>query len=1428
MSTLTHSRRAPLPASGQTVKIMANSDASFLRMDMVAGLDDVILMTGMASESFTAAGADGEGAVFFEEAESSDPRLPFRFLLCLKPGAAGECSFSFPSLRASQTFFIEPGRLSPDLAAFGQFVMPKAVWPILRQLGLFSNAWHRFAAVLPLRTLNEIPERGLSFAERVTLEQLREILPNYDPSGWQGALDGYNAAHVTGWAKKSDSAATQSVDLCLNGVAIRKGLTAGHFRADVLEAGIGTGRYGLRESVPQAPEAGDLLAFSLRDPQSGKIFAFRFYQYPFTGAQYEVFLEYAHPELKGWAIARDMPDRIFNLDIFIDGAFFGAVQNSEQRGDLKKRDKTSGLGGFRIASPAGLLAPGEHNIEIYAGGRKQAQHIHVSAGRMPAPIADLSILDRPVAIIIPFYEDPLLEDCLASLFAHTPATARVIIVDDCSPNIHAEDILARFQPAHNVEVLRNRENLGFPGTVNAGMAMAGSLDVILLNSDTRVTRGWYRSMLLAAASQTRVATVTPMSDRAGAFSAPRMGNSNPLPPGCSPEEFARAFRRSSFGLRPEIPSGHGFCMYISRACLDEIGDMDAGTFGRLYGEENDFCMRALRAGWKHLLDDSSYIFHNRPENFAEFRRDLMERARKTIDGRYPEYSDAIRIFREGRDLKFARFAASLAGVHHRRLSRTRVLYVIGVDDGGTPQSNLDLMRQIRESAEVYLLVCDTRVMRLYILDGQAPRQLYEHRLESQLEGRSHVSPEYDAVAAGWIHALDIDIVHIRQLIWQSLNLIPTAKKLGCKIVYSFHDFYALNPNLNLIDDTGVFRGGDYIEDASPYRVNIWHRSSCAPAPVHEAGFLKFWKDRFYKYLRQCDAYVTTSGASKKIIIEEMPGLPEDRIAVIPHGRNFEIACNCNAFPRPWDQIRLLAPGNIDWHKGRGLIETLAEYDAKHADRLKFHIAGRWRGWTSDKIIAEGEYRREDFRNIAARVAPHAGLILSLWSETWCHTLTELWACGIPVIALDFGTQADRIRQSGAGWTLAGDMDIPELYESILAIMDDPAGMRKALDAVASWQGNEAIANNTQLMGARYYRLYSNILNNEHPLKRRDMIAVCAKHGLGTSHLRTIGPCANDYKRDPVYLLCHGAQLRAYAALNLVDGAIIQRNCLHRSFVRHTVEALQANGIPWSYEMDDDLFHVSEKNGATYKEYQPCMRQMMAGASKITLSTPELYARYVSEYPTAMFVQSKLDRAYWGAQPKPRIEDGMIRALYHGTPTHAEDLLEIMPQLKEIAARYPEFRLALMRLNEGAEEIIAGCEFVEIIDIDSKSRPYPPFTRKLHEIAPTIDFGLAPLADNYFNRGKSFNKVIEFAALGLPAIASNITPYKELAGFPGLALADNTHSAWVSALEQKIGRGRRNRVDGKAAFEHAVANYMLDEASLAEFDRRAAPRGGNGK
>jgi glycosyltransferase involved in cell wall biosynthesis len=65
---------------------------------------------------------------------------------------------------------------------------------------------------------------------------------------------------------------------------------------------------------------------------------------------------------------------------------------------------------------------------------------------------------------------------------------------------------------------------------------------------------------------------------------------------------------------------NGFCLLIKREALNDVGLFDEQSFARGYGEENDFCLRATKKGWKLAVALQAYVFHAQSRSYSDERR----------------------------------------------------------------------------------------------------------------------------------------------------------------------------------------------------------------------------------------------------------------------------------------------------------------------------------------------------------------------------------------------------------------------------------------------------------------------------------------------------------------------------------------------------------------------------------------------------------------------------------------------------------------------------------------------------------------------------------------------------------------------------------------------------------------------------------------
>jgi GT2 family glycosyltransferase len=216
-----------------------------------------------------------------------------------------------------------------------------------------------------------------------------------------------------------------------------------------------------------------------------------------------------------------------------------------------------------------------------------------------------------VDVIVPAYRgfDETLR-CLHSVLAAPQVTPhRLVVVDDQGPDPELRDALRRLAARGWIELHVTPENLGFVGACNLGLRLHPDRDVVLLNSDTEVHNDWLDRLRRAALRGLRTGSVTPFSNNATICSYPRFGSDNCRVLELGDVELDRLAAAINAGTEVEIPTGVGFCMYIRRACLNEVGLLDMANFGRGYGEENDFCRRAVAAGWQNILAGDVFVRH---------------------------------------------------------------------------------------------------------------------------------------------------------------------------------------------------------------------------------------------------------------------------------------------------------------------------------------------------------------------------------------------------------------------------------------------------------------------------------------------------------------------------------------------------------------------------------------------------------------------------------------------------------------------------------------------------------------------------------------------------------------------------------------------------------------------------------------------------
>ena len=287
-----------------------------------------------------------------------------------------------------------------------------------------------------------------------------------------------------------------------------------------------------------------------------------------------------------------------------------------------------------------------------------------------------------VDIVVPVYRgEAETRACLESVLAARSRTpVEVVVIDDASPEPAISAWLRGLAAQGRITLIAHADNRGFVASVNEGMQRHPERDVVLLNSDTEVADGWIDRLAAHFAADPAIGTATPFSTNATICSYPRTLAANAMPAGETTASLDAAFAAANAARRVDIPTAVGFCMAITRRCLERVGLFDVERYGAGYGEEVDFCMRAARAGFRNVLAGDVFVRHVGEVSFGGSGADRRARAQAMVDALYPEFqqrlarfipADPPRMLRRRADLqRLRRFPGELltqAGATHTQL-----------------------------------------------------------------------------------------------------------------------------------------------------------------------------------------------------------------------------------------------------------------------------------------------------------------------------------------------------------------------------------------------------------------------------------------------------------------------------------------------------------------------------------------------------------------------------------------------------------------------------------------------------------------------------------------------------------------------------------------------------------------------------------------
>ncbi|MGN1352723.1 MAG: glycosyltransferase, partial [Bacilli bacterium] len=460
-------------------------------------------------------------------------------------------------------------------------------------------------------------------------------------------------------------------------------------------------------------------------------------------------------------------------------------------------------------------------------------------------------------IIIPVYNayDSLIQ-CIKTIINNTDLTENsLIIINDKSSDKRIDPFLKELVKEYenlNIQILTNSENLGFVKTVNKGM-MVSKNDVLLLNSDTEVPENWLDDIKKCAYSAPNIATVTPLSNNATLSSVPFAFQKNEIPDKLSFQEYADIVKKCSYQSLIELPTAHGFCMYIKREILNKIGYFDE-TFGKGYGEENDFSFRALDYGYRNVLCDNVIVLHKESQSFSNSKNKLIEEHNKILRVKHPFYINKLEDWCLNNPIEY--IGKNI--IYNLELkNKPNILVIIHDFDslvGGTTLHVKDIINSLKTEFNFHVLGYSEGSYKLYSC-------FENHECVTTLKSISKTAvlpiynAEYKEMVSNIVEILGISYIHIHHMMNHYFDLIDIKKKYNLKMIITLHDFYCVCPTINMIYN------GNYCENVCDKDC-----SSCLKKEINlNCNILDSWHNNFKRLFLATDLIIVPSEDTKEKI-----------------------------------------------------------------------------------------------------------------------------------------------------------------------------------------------------------------------------------------------------------------------------------------------------------------------------------------------------------------------------------------------------------------------------------------------------------------------------------------------------------------------------------------------------------------------------------
>jgi GT2 family glycosyltransferase len=641
---------------------------------------------------------------------------------------------------------------------------------------------------------------------------------------------------------------------------------------------------------------------------------------------------------------------------------------------------------------------------------------------LKSKVKNNDIYNKEVDIIIPIFNGlDFLKNLFISLKKNTDVPYRLILIDDKSTDPKINLFLkAQVKSFKNAILISNEQNLGFVKSANKGFSLVKSDFFILLNSDAQVPKNWLSRMIRPLVIESKLASVTPFSNEATIFSFPdEKLNKNKIYQNLSVSEIDQAFTQLPLlNSVIKVPTTVGFCMGIRSKCVRQVGFFDE-IFGRGYGEENDWCMRAAKAGFYHGAVNNLYMYHKMKGSFSkEEKTFLLKKNLRILNKKYPSYPNLINDFYKQDPLRYIKDLADFLLPN----SANNILIIDHDLGGGANVYRNELIETLLRKNSQVILITDNRIsghmsVVFYTKRIKLPTRLRDPRLLRKLFELFSID-----------EVIYNNAVNSRNPIGLINEILNLKKIFDFRINTLFHDFFPICPSYTLIDKDGRYCGVPQniktceacIKKLNPTYSQVIHKNQ----NIHE------WRSLWSELIRSSYQVTCFSNSTKEILLKVYP-FAKNLIKVIPHLVNF----TPSKLPSiKQGKLHIGVIGGMSYAKGASVLNQLVNFIEERKLPIKVTLLGEIDpAFHNAKMNVLGKYERHELPHLIEKNEINVIFFPSIFPETFSYVTSEVMIMKMPIAYFDIGAVQEKLKSYEKGSLLGLGMSHEEIIDALNAL-----------------------------------------------------------------------------------------------------------------------------------------------------------------------------------------------------------------------------------------------------------------------------------------------------------------------------------------------------------------------------------------------------------